>query len=79
MTIEETRKFMADAFEADRDFRRSYVANVAMWLHDRYGIRHWDERNQAATEIVDLVFTNKTHVEIERDAILWLAKERHTL
>lgn len=50
------RKTMADAFEADPSFREGYVANIAMLLYDRHGIRDFEERNKAASEILDLIF-----------------------
>ena len=56
MTIKQARKTMAKAFKNDPDFRDSYVANVAMLLHDRYGITDYETRNAAGDDIVKLVF-----------------------
>ncbi len=56
MTIKDAREFIAAAFAADPDFRNVYVANIAMLLHDRYGITDMGTRNQAGDDIVKLVF-----------------------
>jgi len=56
MSIKEARDSIAAAFKADPDFRRTYVDNIAMLLHDRYGIIDIDTRNQAGDDIVRLVF-----------------------
>ena len=56
MTIKRARKFIAAAFKADPDFRRTYVDNIAMLLHDKYGITNMETRNQAGDDIVRLVF-----------------------
>jgi hypothetical protein len=54
--IAKARKVMRDAFEKDEDFKESYIANIAMLLHDRHGIRNYEKRNAAAKEILELVF-----------------------
>ncbi len=56
ITIEKARKFIADAFEADPDWRRSYIDNVAMLLHDKYDIMDHKTRNVAADDILNLIF-----------------------
>lgn len=56
MTVKKARNFIAAAFAADPDFRNSYVANIAMLLHDKYGITNIETRNQAGDDIVRLVF-----------------------
>lgn len=56
MTVKSAREFIAAAFKADPSFRRAYVDNVAMLLHDRYGITDIETRNQAGDDIVRLVF-----------------------
>lgn len=56
MTVKDAREFIAAAFEADPDFRRGYVDNIAMLLHDRYGITDMETRNKAGDDIVRLVF-----------------------
>lgn len=55
-TVKQARKVIADAFAADADFRRSYVDNIAMLLHDKYGITNKETRDQAGDDIVRLVF-----------------------
>ena len=54
--IKRSRRIMRDVFEKDADFKYGYVANVAMLLYDRYGITDFDERNAAATDILELIF-----------------------
>ena len=56
MTVKAARKTIADAFAADPHFRDVYVANVAMLLHDRYGITNHKTRTKAGYEIIRLVF-----------------------
>lgn len=60
--IRQARKTMRDAFAADEEFRQGYVANIAMLLSDRYGIKDYVPRNQAASDILELVF-GETHKE----------------
>lgn len=57
--IIKARKIMSDAFKEDPDFKRGYVANVAMLLHDHYGITNFDKRNAAAEDILELIFEDK--------------------
>lgn len=54
--LEKARKTIRDAFEADEHFKYGYVSNVAMLLHDRYGITDHKKRNDAAKEILELIF-----------------------
>lgn len=54
--IWKARKTMRDAFEADKDFKRSYIANIAMYLHDHHGITDYKERNAAGEGILKLIF-----------------------
>ncbi len=54
-TVKDARQRIAKAFEADPDFRRTYVDNIAMLLHDRYGITDVETRNQAGDDILRLV------------------------
>ncbi len=56
MTIADARKTIADAFKDDPDFRQGYVSNVAMLLHDQFGITDYETRNKAGDAIVRLVF-----------------------
>ena len=54
--IKKARKIMRDAFKRDPDFRYGYQSNVAMLLHDQYGIIEHDKRNAAADDILKLIF-----------------------
>ena len=57
--IEIARKTMKDAFEADSEpggLKHGYISNIAMLLHDRYGITDWDTRNKAGEDILKLIF-----------------------
>ena len=49
------RHVMAEALK-DESFRLSYRSNIAMLLHDHYGVTDSAERNQAAEDILKLVF-----------------------
>ena len=50
------RQLMAEELEKDAGLYLGYVANVAMLLHDKYGITDRKERNLAAIAILDLIF-----------------------
>ncbi len=52
----DARKTMAYAFATDPGLSLAYEANVAMLLADRYGICKYEERNQAAKDILKLIF-----------------------
>lgn len=57
--IERARKVMRDAFEVDQEsggLKDGYISNIAMLLHDNYGITNYDKRNQAAEDILKLIF-----------------------
>ncbi len=56
ISIEDARTTMAKAFQKDPHFRMGYVANIAMLLHDRYGITDYETRNAAGDDIVKLIF-----------------------
>ncbi len=56
MTVKDARELISAAFAADPDFRRTYVDNIAMLLHDKYDITDMETRNQAGNDIVKLVF-----------------------
>ncbi len=38
------------------DSMMGYVSNIAMLLHDNYGITDYEKRNQAAEDILKLIF-----------------------
>ena len=54
--IRHARRTLAEAFMNDSSFYQAYAANVAMLLHDRYGITDQRLRNEAAEEILHLLF-----------------------
>lgn len=54
--IQKARNTIRRAFESDEHFKYGYVANIAMLLHDRYGITDYDKRNKAAEDILGLIF-----------------------
>lgn len=56
MTVKDAREFIAAEFAVYPDFRNAYVANIAMLLHDKYGITDMETRNKAGDDIVRLVF-----------------------
>jgi predicted transcriptional regulator len=45
--------------ENDQMWRYPWRSNIAMLLHDRYGITDWDKRNQAATDILNMIYDAK--------------------
>ena len=47
---------MALHLKHDKGLYISYQANIAMLLHDRYGITNHKIRNKAADDIIRLVF-----------------------
>jgi hypothetical protein len=53
--IKKSRNTMKKALYGE-DLRRCYIANIAMLLHDRYGITDVKKRNQAAEDILKLIF-----------------------
>jgi len=50
------QEFMAKAFTKDPDLFRRYQDNIAMLLHDNYGITDYEKRNNAAIDILKLIF-----------------------
>ena len=58
-SIEHARYIFKKSFEENEDFRDSYRANIAMLLYDRYNIKGMKERNQAAKDIMDVIFDAK--------------------
>lgn len=56
------RKVMREAFEKDTEpggLKHGYISNIAMLLHDRYGITNYETRNEAAKDILKLIFWDK--------------------
>ncbi len=56
VTVAKARKTIAEAFKANPDFRQGYVDNVAMLLHDQFGITDYKTRNKAGDAVVRLIF-----------------------
>jgi hypothetical protein len=56
LSFPKARRTMAKALRDDESLRIGYVSNVAMLLHDRYGITDHETRNRAAEEILELIF-----------------------
>lgn len=54
--IKAARETMRGAFEEDEHFKHGYVSNIAMLLHDQYRITDYEERTQAAEDILRLIF-----------------------
>jgi len=54
--IAKARETMRERFEQDKGFKQGYMANIAMLLHDRYGITDYDTRNKAAEDLLKLIF-----------------------
>ncbi len=50
------RKVMRKSLKKDGGLLVGYVSNIAMLLHDRYGITNYEKRNRAARDIIKLVF-----------------------
>ncbi len=53
--IADARRIMREAFERDRAFKKTYIANVAMVLYDEPGIM--DNRERVAEKILDRIFS----------------------
>jgi len=56
ISVKKARKTISDALKRDAGLKIAYVSNVAMLLHDRYGITNMKTRNQAAEDILKLIF-----------------------
>ena len=50
------RKVMRKSLKKDGGLLVGYVSNIAMLLHDKYGITNYEKRNRAARDIIKLVF-----------------------
>ena len=55
--FQKARQVMGKILENDEDLYFGYQSNVAMLLHDRYGITGHKKRNEAAEEILNLIFS----------------------
>ena len=57
ITIARARKTMRDAFKADPDWKRTYIANISMRVfYDQMGIEDSELRDKMAEKILDLIF-----------------------
>lgn len=54
--IAKARETIRTAFEKDKGFKEGYISNIAMLLCDRYGITDKLTRNQAAEDLLQLIF-----------------------
>lgn len=63
--MQKARKIMKQELERDQELRYGYQSNIAMLLHDRYDITGYEERNEAANEILKIVF------EIKGEPVYW--------
>jgi hypothetical protein len=52
----EARETMRDELRYDEGLRIGYISNIAMLLHDKYGITGYEERNAGAEDILNLIF-----------------------
>ena len=59
----DARKIMAGALDDDDELYIGYQANVAMLLYDRYGIKNHKKRNNAADDMLRLIF------DLKRDCV----------
>ena len=57
--IIQAREIFKKAFEEDENFRNVYKDNIAMLLYDRYGITDYKDRNNAANDIMSVIFDAK--------------------
>lgn len=57
MKIKEAREIIWEALKKDEDLHYGYISNIAMLLHDQYGITDYEKRNQAAKDILKLIFS----------------------
>ena len=55
--FQEARQIMGDTLVKDEGLHHGYRANVAMLLHDQYGITDYETRNKAADDILSLIFS----------------------
>ena len=67
--IKEHRKAIRNAFEKDPDFKRAYIDNTAMFLHDRIPNNFkWrkdiSKRNKIAEELLNLIFDGKITLDL---------------
>ena len=54
--VQKARKMMKQELEKDEELRFAYQSNIAMLLHDKYGVPDFDKRNETANDILKLIF-----------------------
>lgn len=54
--FQQARELMGREIFEDQDLLIGYQSNVAMHLHDHYGITDYETRNKAALEILEIIF-----------------------
>ena len=64
--IQQACETMRRAFRKDSSFEYGYVSDIAMLLHDHYGITDQDTRNKAAREILQLIFGQDAECNSEK-------------
>ncbi len=50
------RSLMKHSLDSDPELKYGYQSNIAMLLHDKYGITGYETRNQAALDILEMIF-----------------------
>jgi len=53
--IAASRKTIRDAFASDEEFKRTYLANIAMLLYDELGLTA-EERDRISEKLLKLIF-----------------------
>ena len=56
ISFAQARATMRQSFEISEDLRLVYQANIAMLLSDKYGITDRHKRDEAAEDILKLIF-----------------------
>ena len=59
LEFQRARETMSKILKKEDDLYYGYQSNIAMLLHDRYGITDHKTRNDAAKDIIELVFHSK--------------------
>ena len=59
LEFQKARETVSKTLKKDEGLCYGYQSNIAMLLHDRYGITDHKIRNDAAKDIIELVFYSK--------------------
>jgi DNA-directed RNA polymerase subunit F len=54
--IQNAKEVIKQELEKDEELRLTYQSNIAMLLHDRFDLTNFEERNEAANDILKLIF-----------------------